>query len=88
MKVDLSEMTAEDIKWRNMLQKGDMIDVVKHDLGFSVESWARGEIVDIFGTGAENLGDADGSNVKRFNIKYFKDVSSGQKIFRADSLQI
>ena len=54
-----------------------MVDVVKHDLGFSIESWSRGEIVDIFGTGATNLGDPDGSNVKRFNIKYFKDVSAG-----------
>lgn len=65
-----------------------MIDVIKHDLGFSIESWSRGEIVDVFGTGATNLGDPDGSNVKRFNVKYFKDVSAGQKIFRADSKEI
>ena len=68
-----------------MLAKGDMVDVVKHDLGFSQESWSRGEIVDVFGNGATNLGDADGFNVRRFNVKYYKDASSGMKMFRADS---
>lgn len=62
--------------------------MVKHDLGFSIESWARGEVMDIFGTGEQNLGDADGSNCKRFSIKYFKDVAAGQKLFRADSFQL
>ena len=42
----------------------------------------------ITGTADENLGDANGDNVKKFHIKYSRDSSSGTKIFRSDSLQI
>lgn len=54
-----------------------MVDVVKHDLGFSIESWSRGEIYMITGTADANLGDTNGDNVKKFHIKYSRDSSSG-----------
>ena len=65
-----------------------MVDVVKHDLGFSVEAWSRGEVVGIIGAGTANLGDASGDNVKKLNIKYVKDSGAGSKLFRADSPQL
>ena len=40
-------MEAHEIDWRNSLSKGDVIDVVKHDLQCSLESWSRGEIIDV-----------------------------------------
>ena len=70
------------------MKKGDFIDVVKHDLGFSIESWAKGSIEDIYGNGSTNLGDESCDTVKKFNINYWKDAAAGSKIFRADSLQI
>lgn len=35
-----------------------------------------------------NLGDANGDNIKKFDVKWFKDSVSMSKIFRADSPQI
>ena len=57
-------------------------------MGVSVESWARGEITDIYGVGEKNLGDENGDNVKKFSVKYEKDAVAGSKIFRADSPNI
>jgi len=38
--------------------------------------------------GEANLGDSDGNNVKKFNVKYYRDVGVGSKILRADSPNI
>ena len=83
-------MEAHEIDWRNSLGKGDVIDVVKHDLQCSLESWSRGEIIDVLhGTElGKNLGDGDGYNIKRFEIKYSRDASAGTKLFPANSSQI
>lgn len=67
---DVSTFTQEDIDWRNNLVEGNFVDVVKHDMALSVEGWARGEISIVSGTGATNLGDANGDNIKRFSITY------------------
>ena len=63
--------------------------MVKHDLNCSLESWSRGEITQVIGPeGGKNLGDESGYNIKKFDIKYWRDMGAGSKIFRADSSQI
>ena len=87
-KADLSQFTAEDIEWRNSLARGEMIDCIKHDTGFNLYSWGRGEITGFIGAGTKNLGDEDGNNCKKFTVKIFKDSLNSTKIYRADSLDI
>ena len=87
-KADLSQFTQAEIEWRNGLAVGDEVDVVKHDLGFGVECWAKGKIFQITGTAATNLGDADGSNVKKFHVKYTRDLTTQSKTFRADDQKV
>lgn len=87
-KADLSSFTAEDIEWRNSLQRGDYIDAVKTDLGFSLNMWARAEITGFIGAGDKNLGDENLNNVKKLCVKFLKDSGGSTKIFRADSLEI
>ena len=53
-----------------------MVDVVKHDLAFSVECWSRGEVYMITGPGEKNLGDENGDNVRKLHIKYQRDTSA------------
>ena len=86
-KADLSKLTKEDIEWRQGLVRGEHIDAVFHDLRFSLESWVKAEVGDVMGDiDKPNLGDEQGNNLKRFDVKY-RD-HEGTKLYRADSLLI
>ena len=81
---DLTGFSDAEIQFRQDLIKGDLIDVVYHDLNYSMEGWVKGEIVSIIGDPElKNLGDEAGNRVKRFDIKYKH--HKGTKLLRADS---
>lgn len=41
---DLTKLSEEEKIWRNSLQAGDLVDVIKIDENFDLKGWARGKI--------------------------------------------
>jgi hypothetical protein len=84
---ELLQLSEEEIAWRNGLQRGAEVDVVKHDLVNSLEMWVKGVIVTVPGAATSHLGD-ERHGPNSFLIKFQKDISVQAALFRADSPKI
>ena len=72
------------------MEVGSWVDCVKTSLAYSMATWAKGEITQIYGksdASHPNLGDST-RNPLTFNVKYYMDTSVIDKTIKADSEEL